>query len=445
MLRTLGLVPAFLLLLVGSAQARPTVAVVGVHGDGDTDEQTLRALHGELAEGFTVAQRFAVLDPDALASRFLPARAQLLSSVFLGPADAALQEGRIHYEGARFEQAIEALRRAEAALAGNLEFVTDQRLLVDTHLYLGLSYASIGARDDAREAFGEVVRLAPDRVLDTLEYPPKIVSVFDEARQAVLSRGGGALQIEAPEGARVFVDGRRVGEGSVRVSDLPPGFHGVLAQEDGVGRAFTELTLGAGDERAVSLELTPRGLARQDDPWQPARSGVTRRLAEEVARVAGSDLVVLAALDPDGNLQLALYSARSDTFGTTLSASLDAAPAARDAFVVQLVEKLAEQVDGSGAIASASVSVELPTLRIGTNPVLNDLLFGAPPAAAPPPAVATADEPAPTVRRERKPVNPGAVVGVILGILGAGGAATGVYFAVRPTPPPVGTLTITIP
>ena len=79
----------------------------------------------------------------------------------------------------------------------------------------------MGARDEAQEAFGEVVRLAPDRVLDTLEYPPKIVSAFNEVRESITSRDGASVAVTAPEGTRVYVDGRRVGEGDVVVADLP--------------------------------------------------------------------------------------------------------------------------------------------------------------------------------------------------------------------------------
>ena len=193
-----------------SAQERPSVAVVGVHGTGSESEKLLRSITGDIAKGFLDAASFDVFDADALSGRFLPARAQLMDAVFLGPADDALQEGRVQYESARFEQAIAAFRRAESAAANSLEFVRDQRLLVDIQLYLGLSYASIGSRDEAQEAFGEVVRLAPDRVLDSLEYPPKIVSLFDEARSSILEREGSAIKIDAPEGTRIRVDGRRV-------------------------------------------------------------------------------------------------------------------------------------------------------------------------------------------------------------------------------------------
>ena len=424
------------------AQGSPSIAVAGVHGSGEQKDDALRALAGDLEAA--LGSRFVAAGPDALFERFLPARSQVLDTVFLAPARDSLREGRIHYESARFDQAVEAFRRAESALAGNLEFVHDQRLLVDISLYLGLSYASMGARDDAQEAFGEVVRLAPDRVLDTLEYPPKIVSAFEDVRDAILARDGASVTVSAPAGTRLYVDGRRVGEGSARVDDLPPGFHVLLAEKDGAGRQFVELILEEGEQRAVDVELSFLGLTREGDPFESARSGVTKRLYEEIARVSGTDLVVIAAFDPDGNLQLGLYSTRSDTFSEVVEASLAASPGKRAAFVDQLVERLAAFADTSGAIVGDRVSATVPEVSLGENPVLDDLLFQEPPTATVASVEPTDEAPAAT-KKERKPVNPGAVVGVILGILGAGGAATGIYFAVRPAPEPVGTLQIAIP
>jgi|GEM_PF-2413050 len=427
------------------AQERPSVAVVGVHGAGEQSDELLRTLTDDLADGFRIAARYDVVDAAVLAPRFLPAQAQIVESVFLGPANDALREGRLQYEGARFESAVEACRRAESSVAGHLEFVRDQRLLVDIQLFLGLSYASMGAKDDARDAFGEVVRLAPDRVLDSLEYPPKIVSLFEQARSEVLSSEGASVRVLADDTTRVFLDGRRIGNGDVVVSDLPPGFHVLLAESAGVGRQFMELRLGPGETREVQIELTNVGLGG-DTSAQSDRSSLTRRLYEEVARVAGTDLVAVAAFDPDGNLQMALYSARSDTWSEAVEASLKASPSARTAFVKQLVERLALYADDSGAIKSDRVSARVPALVLGGNPTLDDLLFAAPAPAA----VAVADpstipEPRARSKKERAPVKPGAVIGVILGILGAGGAATGIYFAVRPQPEPIGTLQITIP
>ena len=423
-----------------AAQERPSVAVVGVHGSGDKDEETLIAVDKSVLDGFKIAARYDVLSAEEMRERFLPARAQLLESVFLGAGRDAFQEGRIHYEAARFDQAIQALERAESEVIGGTEFLHDQRLLVDVQLYIGLSYASMGQKDEAREAYGEVLRMAPDRVLDTLEYSPKIVALFDQVRDEVLRRDPATRSVPAPAGAQGFRAGRRGGAGSTTLPNLPPGFHTVLVEQDGGGRWFDELTLEAGKSRTIEPDLDLRGLGRGDDPFEGTRSRFVRRLYQEVARVTGTDLVAIAAYDPDGNFSLALYSARSDTFSESLSASLRASPGARDAFVKQLVERVAIYADTTGAIKSERVTADTPTMRLGGNPVLNSLLFGSAPVAVA--EVEVEEQPEP---KTRKPVKPGAVIGVILGIIGAGGAATGVYFAVRPKAEASGTFSIAIP
>ena len=423
-----------------AAQERPSVAIVGVHGSGEQDAETLQSVHQAILDGFKIAARYDVLPSPGLRERFLPARAQLLEAVFLGAGRDAFQEGRIHYEAARFDQAVDALRRAEAEVIAGTEFLHDQRLLVDVQLYLGLSYASMGQKDDAREAYGEVLRMAPDRVLDTLEYPPKIVALYDSVREEVLGLDPASLTIGAPEGAQVFVDGRRVGAGRTTLSNLPPGLHTVLVEQEGEGRWFQEVTLAAGANERLEPGLAQRGLGPGEDPIEGPRSRLVRRLYREVARVTGMHHVAMAVFDDDGNFSLALYSARSDTFSESLGASLRASPGARDAFVKQLVERVAIYADTTGAIKTDRVTADTLPMRLGSNPVLNDLLFGVT-------AVAVAATTAESVEapRERKKVKAGAVVGVVLGILGAGGAATGIYFAVRPTPEASGTFSIAIP
>jgi len=423
------------------AQERPSVAVVGVHGSGEQDQEMLEAVDRAILEGFKIAARYDVAPSDGMHDRFLPARAQLLEAVFLGAAGDAFQEGRIHYEAARFDQAIEALRRAESEVASGTEFLHDQRLLVDVQLTIGLSYASMGQKEEAREAYGEVLRMAPDRRLDTLEYPPKIVALFDEVRDQVLGRDPATLVVDAPDGAQVYVDGRRVGSGRTTLTTLSPGYHSVLVEKEGAGRWYDDVTLEAGSKSSIEPELAQRGLGRGDDPVEGPRSRLVRRLYREIARITGTDLVAMASFDADGNFALALYSARSDTFSESLSASLRASPGARDAFVKQLVERVAIYADSSGAIKTDRVAADTLPMRLGSNPTLNDLLFGTAPVAV---AATDTSDPEPTTR-ERKPVKPGAVIGVVLGILGAGGAATGIYFAVRPKPEASGTFSIAIP
>ena len=423
------------------------MAVVGVHGDGIQSEEDIEAITGDIVAGFKIAG-FEVIHGTELRNRLSSARESIVDKVYLEPVRSSFDEGRILYEKAQPEQAIVALSRAEARLEGAEEFLRDPRLTVGVQLYLGLCHISLGHQDAARLAFGEVVRMDPDRILDSLDYPPRIVDLFDSVRTEVLSREGASVALEVFDGtlgARVFVDGRMVGTTPAVVSGLPPGFHTVLVDGGAAGRWFSELTLFEGEHRAISADLEPRGLAQGDDrDFEDPRSGITRRLYRELAVATGTDLVAVAAFDEVGDFRAGLYSGRSGTFSVDATASLAAAPGARAAFVRQLVERIALYSDSGGSIKAERVAADTIPLVAGGNPILNSYLFG----RAEPVAVdrTSRDLTAEPDLRRKPPKAVGVVVAIVAGVLSAGGAAAAIYAGVSANQEPTsGVLVITVP
>lgn len=173
-----------------------TIAVVGVHGNGEQDDDLLRALGDDLVRGFADAG-LEVRSGQAVGTMLEPERDRLLERVYLSPVTRAFDEGRVLYEKAQPDQAIEALERAQAALLESDEFLRDARLRVDVPLYLGLSWFALGEGARAEPAFAEVVRADPARVLDSLDYPPNIVETFDRVRGELLAEELGSIAIEA--------------------------------------------------------------------------------------------------------------------------------------------------------------------------------------------------------------------------------------------------------
>ncbi len=433
------LTPAALLLSwpVGAAE-RPSVAVVGVHGGEGQDDAALRRLAGDLALGFRSAGTFEVLDGEALQGRLAPERDRILDAVFIEPARKLFESGRVLYENAQFDRAIESLHRAVGTLEAGAPFLRDGRLPAEIQLYLGLAYATTNQTDLALEAFTEVVRLDPDHLLDEDEFPPKIVSLFDEVRQEILGLERGTISVARP-GARVWVDGRHLGVGPLVSPGLPPGFHTIAIDGAAEGRAFVEGTLAPGQRLEVNPSLLRPTLASAaGDPWEGGRSPLTRLLYESVGRASGAQLVAVAGFDPDGNIRVALWSTRNNTVSAAVSGSLGASPSERSAFVGQLVERLCLYADAAGVLKPDRVASDAPPVRLGSNPVLNDLLFGTPS----PPVPVGRQAPA-AAKKERMPA--GAIVGIVLGAIGAAVAGTVVGVATRPAEEPVGTLTIVMP
>jgi len=429
-----------LLLLISAPASAATVAVVGAHGDGRLDDDALTALHGDLVAAVEAAGLVPV-HGEPLSELLRPARQNVVDAVFLEPVSRAFEEGRVLYEQAQPELARGALERAAEAQLGVAEFVTDPRLSIDVSLYLGLVHLSLGDETAARAAFSEVVRRDPDRVLDSLDYPPKIVALFDEVRAEVTGGAGTLLDVavagELP--ARVYLDGRLLGSAPTSTAHVPAGEHSLLVDGGAAGRWFERLPLTDGATRLVEAELVERGLdAAEDRGFDNARSGATRRLYREIGEAAATDLVLVAGLDADGNLGLTLWSTRSGTFSEAVSFSLGGAPGKQGKVLAAVVGKMAEMLGDDGSILPARVAAKGISLRIGRNPVLNDLLFGRPPPVL-------AGVPGEPVVERPKP-KPGPIIAAVVGgVLGAAGAGVGIYFAVRPEPQSPGGFVIHFP
>ncbi len=79
--------------------------------------------------------------------------------------------------------------------------------LSDLFLYRGLVKVQLGDETGAWDELVSAVVVNPDRVLDRGRFPPKIVELFDRARDETLHKQAPAdIEIEAPLGCTVFVD-----------------------------------------------------------------------------------------------------------------------------------------------------------------------------------------------------------------------------------------------
>jgi tetratricopeptide (TPR) repeat protein len=430
-----------------STEAKATIAVVGVHGNGEQSLDALADIHAALVRGLRDGDRFVVVTGDEVRSRLEPKRGDILGKAYLGPARQAFEEGRVLYNQARPDEALEALDRATEALRDNEEFLRDQRLVVEIALHRGLTFEIRGDEDRAREAYTDVVRMAPDRVLDSLDYPPSTVALFDQARRKLLDLGGGTLDLELDPTstgsgpARIYLDGRLVGAAPAGLPRVPPGEHFVVLERDGGHRWFGRVEISSGETAQRTVVLRQRGLARLGEGIQSERSGATRRLYRAIAEAAATDLVVVAGFDEAGDFRLSLLSRGANTFSLALTASLAAGPGARSAFVRQLVERISRYAERNGIIIAEKVDAKVIPIILGANPTLNEYLFVIPRADIPVVTTSTGGEVEPT----RTGPPPGAILAIVLGILGGSGAAAAVYLGTNPPTGPAGTITVTVP
>lgn len=352
-----------------SAAAAAEIAVVGVHVSGMDDAAATEASERLVAALADTGRLTPVVPGDVSAS--IAGREKLVvDQAFLGPGKAALDEGRILYERAEFDDAIASLEHAVSLLTEAMPAATDNRLLIDALLMQGLTHFSIGDNDPARDAFEQVALLDPSRRLDPVNYSGPTVAFFDEARAAVEGRGVGALAVEGDPGSAVYVDGRSRGETPVRVEALAAGEHTVLVVGPQGRRAFQEVTIAAGRTEKVQPVLA-RGFLAEAGGDEAARARQTEQLYRALGTYVGTDLVLVAGQTEADEVAVQLYEPRTGNFSKIFRASGD--DPITD--LADGVVGLAGFLDDSGGLRTDKVYPRAAPLDIGTNVVLLSMLL----------------------------------------------------------------------
>ncbi|HEU5056007.1 MAG TPA: hypothetical protein VFU21_05760 [Kofleriaceae bacterium] len=202
------------------------------------------------------------------------------------------------YDGMRFTDAAYELDRAAVAAAehGGRGLSRDQ--LVDLFLYRALARTEAGNTAGAWDDFVRAATLDPTRLLDPARFRPSAVKSFTLAVEQVKKRAAVALDVSAPAGSKVVVDGRPTGRDRVS-ENLLPGEHYVWVERPAAAPFARVVTLAAATQVAVPEDAArPPGdaeLARR-----AARLGSGPLLAVALRREGGVGLVELRSVGPRG-------------------------------------------------------------------------------------------------------------------------------------------------
>lgn len=110
-----------------------------------------------------------------------------LALVQASPDEAALamklERAKSLFVQGSFPQAAAALGAVVAELERKGSGNTVPAMLADAHFHLGLTYFALNESDAAMESFKEVVRLDPQFRVDPARYAPRIVELYEQARE----------------------------------------------------------------------------------------------------------------------------------------------------------------------------------------------------------------------------------------------------------------------
>jgi len=273
-----------------------------------------------------------------------------------------LQEARELYRKFDEQGALAKLAGSRAALVAGCGGA-DAALLRDQALLEGLIHFTAGRRDRAKLAFSLLAALDPSFEPDTTKVAPKVAAAFREAKDAVLKKKPGLLDLSGrPAGARVLLDGKESGTLPALFDRVPPGNHCLEVRDPAHGAWVGRVTLPAGGTvrmRAILFPTAATGLM-QGEPGLPA--GID---PGELARGFATDYLALGDAEKS-RVTLRLISAKNGKVSDPIVCR------------VELLENL------PGCLHAGLVSAHK---KLSTPPVVADL-GKTPPPPPPPPIVA---------------------------------------------------------
>lgn len=341
------------------------VAVVGVHDDTrSVDEQT--ALLTSLEAAVELSGEHSALGGEELQNALGGREELVLEAAFLADGRRLLEDGRILYQQAQPEEALEVLEAGASSLGDGMAVCTSVRDLWETWMLLGTSRLALGQEAGAHEALSYAIALQKDRVPDQATYPPQILEMYRSERELAVSEAG-RLTITVSEEigtATVLVNGVDMGTAPVVLSEVLPGDHYIHVRTEDRLVGFRQVTMGPGGERTarVTAKDPELGVARLSEG---GKSQQIAALYRGLGRQSRADLVLLVGRTEEG-MRVQLFDSVVDAFGPPVQLGDDAST---DDLVAAVVKALSRLDDRGRLLGDDAVHVAVP-VDISTNYVL---------------------------------------------------------------------------
>jgi hypothetical protein len=189
------------------------------------------------------------------------------------------------------KKASESFQTSVDIMEENLADVTNFNILTDAYKNLALAYYNAGFDFDARKKMKVYAHLKPGSTLDPEKFPEELRQIFDEETAKVNKAGPGKLEIKAPEGAQVYIDGELKGEAPMTVTDVGFGYH-YLVVRNAAGSVWAEQirVRGRGKQQAFDVDLGSGGAKAESGEEDELPAFYTDLLATIRTGTFGTDL-----------------------------------------------------------------------------------------------------------------------------------------------------------
>jgi hypothetical protein len=217
----------------------------------------------------------------------------------LAKAKSALEASEKAFGEFKSRLATSKLDEARRELFSLSPTVQTTALLADVSFHMALIHLRAENMGLAIGEFQLLHRLAPERTVDPVRYPPSIVKAFEDARKRVPTTIAATLQITATyNGDTIYLDGKPVGQAPLTLP-IAAGTHIVAIAAPKYQATAQAIDVDPGDALDIKLDLQPRSpiTRARELRYQALQQGLSdaslREAAARVSRLVGSDAVLI--------------------------------------------------------------------------------------------------------------------------------------------------------
>ncbi len=164
-------------------------------------------------------------------------------------ADDLFSQGMRAYENGEYQLSIERLSRA-------IPLLKRDRERIEAFKTMAFAYMAFLKKEEARQQFCNILELNPSFDLDPIMTSPKILAVFEEAKETCSFFGGIRVRATSGDqkpisGAKVYLNEELVGETPLQRKDILPGEYEIEVNKEG----FRSFKARVSIEEGVVLEV----------------------------------------------------------------------------------------------------------------------------------------------------------------------------------------------
>ncbi len=163
-----------------------------------------------------------------------------------------LSSGKDAFEAVEFEKAIRDIERALDIFRRNMVFIKDFKNIIQPIAILGICYLALGKNESALKTFKYLLSIRPDYKPSETVFPPSAMEMFLKAKKDI--REFEFSFNTFPEGATVYIDGRKKGRTLYMEKKMPEGRHLINAFLPGYKEFSEVIEISKNENISVLLE-----------------------------------------------------------------------------------------------------------------------------------------------------------------------------------------------